>query len=90
MAGRANLLDLDEQGVAVAIERDVFDGLGVAAFLAFHPEFLAGAAPEVGFAGGDGFFERSAIHPRHHQDAAGPCSCTMAGIRPSASNFSFS
>jgi len=71
VTGGADLLDLDEQRVAVAIERDIFYGLGVAAFLAFHPEFLAGAAPEMGFAGGDGFFEGSAIHPRHHQDAAG-------------------
>jgi hypothetical protein len=66
----ADLLDLDQQSVAIAIERDVFDGLGVAAFLAFHPEFLAGAAPKMGLAGGDGFFQGSSVHPRHHQNAA--------------------
>jgi len=71
VAGGADLLDLDEQRVAIAIERNVFDGLGVAAFLAFHPEFLTGAAPKMRFARGNGFFERSAIHPRHHQDATG-------------------
>ena len=71
VASGADLLDLNQQGVAVAIERDVFYGLSMAAFLAFHPEFLAGAAPKMGLAGGDGFFERSAVHPRHHQDATG-------------------
>ena len=71
VARRAGLLDLDEQHVAVAIERDVPDGLRVAALLALHPEFLARAAPEMRLAGGDGLFQRRAVHPRHHQHAAG-------------------
>src|SRR4051794_40182509 len=45
VTGGALLFDLNQQGVAVAIERDVFDVLGVAAGLAFHPIFLARAAP---------------------------------------------
>ena len=40
VARRADLLDLNEQHVAVAIKSDVFDRLGVTAFFAFHPEFL--------------------------------------------------
>jgi len=71
VARRAGLLDLDEQHVAVAIERDVLDGLRVAALLALHPEFLARAAPEIRLAGGDGFFQRRAVHPREHQHALG-------------------
>lgn len=71
VARRAGLLDLDEQHVAVAIERDVLDGLRVTAFLALHPEFLARAAPEMRPAGGDGFFQRRAVHPREHHDALG-------------------
>ena len=71
VACRAGLFDLDEQHVAVAIERDVLDGLRVAAFFAFHPEFPARAAPEMGLAGGDGGFERGAVHPGHHEDATG-------------------
>ena len=39
--------------------------------LALHPEFFARAAPEMRPAGLDGFFERRAVHPRHHQHAAG-------------------
>src|SRR4051812_23189798 len=71
VAGSADLLDLNEQGVAVAIEGDVLHGLHVPAGFAFHPKFLAGAAPEMRFAGSDGRLEGSAIHPGHHQDAAG-------------------
>ena len=71
MARHAGLLDLDEQHIAVAIERDVLDGLRVAAFLALHPEFLARTAPEMRLAGGDGFFQRRAVHPREHQHAPG-------------------
>ena len=71
VARRADLLDLNQQHVGVAIERDVFHGLRVAAFLAFHPEFLARAAPEMRLAGGDGAFQRGAVHPRHHHHTAG-------------------
>ena len=71
VTGGAVLLDLDEEDVAIAIEGDVLDGLGIAAFLAFHPEFLAGTAPKVGLAGGDGALKGGAIHPGHHDDAAG-------------------
>src|SRR5215204_4523100 len=71
VTGRAGLLHLDEQGVAIAIEGDIFDSLRVTAGLAFHPKCLARAAPEMRLAGGDRFFERSTIHPRHHQHPAG-------------------
>ena len=37
----AVLLDLDQQRVAIAIERDVFHDLCVTAFLALHPELLS-------------------------------------------------
>src|SRR5205823_15127199 len=71
MAGSADLFDLNEKSVPVAIEGDVLHGLDVAAGLAFHPKFLAGAAPKMGFAGSDRLLQGSAIHPGHHQDAAG-------------------
>ena len=41
MTGRADLFDLNQQRVAIAVEGDVLHGLGVAAGLAFPPEFLA-------------------------------------------------
>ena len=67
VTGGADLLDLDEQSVTVAVEGDVLDGLDMSAGFSLHPEFLAGAAPEMGLAGGDGGFERGAVHPGHHQ-----------------------
>ncbi len=70
MARRADLLDLNQKRVAVAIKRNRFHGLRVAALLAFPPEFLARAAPEMRLARRDGFLQRPAIHPRHHQNAA--------------------
>src|SRR5439155_3408617 len=70
MTGGADLFDLDQERVAVAVERDVLDLLYMAAGLAFHPELPARAAPEMGLAGFDGFFKRSAVHPGHHQNAA--------------------
>ena len=66
MTGRADLFDLDQQRIAIAIEGDVFDRLGVAAGFAFPPEFLARAAPEMGLAGREGLFQRRAVHPGHH------------------------
>jgi len=41
VAGGAILFDLNEQTIAVAIERDLLDGLGIPAFFALHPKFLA-------------------------------------------------
>jgi hypothetical protein len=70
VTGGTVLIDLDEEAIAIAIEGDVFHGLGVAAFLAFHPEFLTGAAPKVGLAGGDGALQGGTVHPSHHDDAA--------------------
>src|SRR5437763_12033672 len=70
MAGGADLFDLNQERIAVAVERDILDLLHMAAGLAFHPELPARAAPEIGLAGFDGFFKRSAVHPGHHQDAA--------------------
>src|SRR5439155_20893610 len=71
MTGRTDLFDLDQQRVAITVEGDVFDTLGVAAGLAFPPEFLARTAPEMGLAGLDGGLEGRAVHPGHHQYAAG-------------------
>ena len=71
MAGRADLFHLDQQRVAIAIKRHIFDRLRVPARFAFHPKFLARAAPEMRLARRDGLLQRRAVHPRHHQHAAG-------------------
>src|SRR5436189_6483342 len=68
MASSADLLDLYEQGVAITIQRDVFDRLGVAAAFSLHPELLTRAAPKVCFASGNRFLERGPVHPGHHEN----------------------
>src|SRR5437899_9527113 len=47
---RADLFDLNQQRVAVTIERDVLDLLRVTTAFALHPEPLTGATPEMGLA----------------------------------------
>jgi hypothetical protein len=71
VTSRTFLLDLNEQCVAVAIKRDVFNRLRIPTLLTFHPVFLARATPEMRLAGLDCVVERCAIHPRHHHDATG-------------------
>src|ERR1022692_381444 len=57
VAGRADLFHFNQQRVAVAIKRDVFHGLRMAAALALHPEFLTRPAPKMRLASINGFFE---------------------------------
>src|SRR5262245_48538655 len=71
MASGADLFHLNQQSIAIAIESDVFHRLDVTAGFSFHPEFLARTAPEMSSARGDGFLERRAIHPGHHQHTLG-------------------
>jgi hypothetical protein len=71
VAGCAYLLDLDKQNILIAINRDRFDVLKVAAGLAFEPELIAAAAEEMRFAALDRFFKRLAVHPRHHENLPG-------------------
>lgn len=71
MAGGAPLADLDDDGILVAIGEDSNDFLGISGFLAFDPEFLAGARPVGGVAGGEGAFEGLLIHEGDHEDFMG-------------------
>ena len=87
MTGSANLINFDQQRVAVAIERDVPDCLRMAAGLAFHPKCLARPAPEMRLAGSDGFFQGSAIHPRHHQHPASGLFLDNGGNQPVGIEF---
>lgn len=71
VAGAGLLFDFEEEDIFVAIHEPADDALGVAAGLAFEPEFAAGAAP-VGHKSlleshGEGF----AVHPGEHEHAAG-------------------
>lgn len=58
----------DQKRVAVTINTDIDDFLGVPAGCALVPKFLPAAAPEDRLAKGQGTSQTLGIHPRHHQD----------------------
>ena len=71
VAGAGFLFYFEEEDILVAVDEPADYALGVAAGLAFEPEFAAGAAP-VGHESllkrhGEGF----AVHPGEHEHAAG-------------------
>ncbi len=70
MTGRSDLVDLNQKSIAIAIEREILDCLGMSAFFAFHPKLSARTAPKMRFAGFERFSERRLIHPCHHENAS--------------------
>ena len=63
---RPGLVDLQQHGVAVAVDVRLAHLLDVAAFLTLPPEPAAAAAEVAGPAGGDRFFPRLAVHVGEH------------------------
>ena len=83
MAGRALLVDLDQQGVAVAVEAHLPDPLAVAGGLALDPVLLRErlqyvARPVVSVRAS----ASSSIQPSISTSPVS-CCCTTAGTRPS-------
>ena len=68
--GGAVLLDLNDDGVGVAVGEDLDDVLGIPRLLPLHPVLVAGAAEEPGLAVADGVFEGLLIHEGDHQHFA--------------------
>ncbi len=60
--GAADLLDLHEEGVGVAVHEDLFDELDVPGGLPLHHDTPVGTAVKVGLAGFKGPLERLAVH----------------------------
>lgn len=72
MAGAgAFLVDVEDEGVLVAVGADFADGLGVAGGGAFVPNFLAAAGEIDGFADFEGLAEGFLIHPGQHEGFLG-------------------
>src|SRR5580693_2793285 len=71
VAGLADLVHPDHQGVAVAVERHRLHPLVVPGGIALHPVFLAAARPVGTPAGGKGAMQRLVVHPSEHQHFAG-------------------
>src|SRR5262249_55868456 len=63
-----DLIDLDEERVAVAVESDGPHVLVVPSGLALHPLVAPAAGPVRGGAGGEGTPQRRPGHPREHED----------------------
>ena len=53
--GSADLFDLENDRIEVAVDINFLDFLDISGFLAFSPEFLTGAGPVGGVAGLQGF-----------------------------------
>src|SRR5919112_1599058 len=67
VAGRALLVDEDQQRVAVAVQPDVADPLAVTGGLALDPVLPPRAAPEGRPPGRQRPVQRLVIHPAHHE-----------------------
>ena len=63
-------VDLEQDGVEVAVGGDLFDYEAVAGAFAFHPELLARAAKEGDEAGFYGLAEGLFVHVADHEDTA--------------------
>lgn len=64
----ADLLDPDEQAVAIAVVAKRSHFLQVTGGGAFMPEFLARPTPVPAFSGFEGFLQGVSVHPGHHQN----------------------
>ena len=71
VAGAADLLNLEEERVGVAVLEPAHHLLRVAARLALEPEFLPRPAPVVHEARLQRRAERALVHPGHHEHAPG-------------------
>ena len=72
MAGRtANLFDLQDHGIRVAVEPDGLDLLHHAGAFALMPEVLAATAPVMGLTRGEGGLPGIFVHPGEHEHFAG-------------------
>ena len=67
-AAGTDLLDLEDDGVLVAVGQDLVDFLHVTAGFALVPDFLTAAAVVDGLATLQGEFQRFLVHVGHHQD----------------------
>ena len=66
--GDVELIDVDDEGVLIAVSRDGNNPLHVAGGFALAPDFLTAARPEDGAPLGDGQRERLGVHVGEGQD----------------------
>ena len=71
MAGDTDLFDLQEDGIAIAVDQNLFDELIVAAFFSLTPEAASAAAEIDRSPSFQRFLIRLFVHPGQHQHGAG-------------------
>src|SRR3954453_22770872 len=81
-AGRALLVDEDQQRVAVAVQPHLADPLPVSGGLALHPVLAAAARPVRRPACRQGAVQRLVVHPREHEHLAGVVLLDDGGDQP--------
>src|SRR5262249_30878172 len=67
----ADLVNLEKNGVGIAIDENLADVLNMPALLPFAPEPPAAAAEIAGTAGANCLVKSFPVHPREHQHLAG-------------------
>src|SRR5918998_1428918 len=82
VAGRALLVDEDQQGVTVAVQPDVADPLPVSGGLALDPVLAPAARPVRGPAGGQRATQRLVVHPGDHEHLTGVVLLDDGGDQP--------
>src|SRR5688572_33379662 len=80
-SGAADLIDLQQNRVVVAVNESISYFLEVARLLAFEPKPLAGTAVIVRFAGLLGLLPRLFVHIGTINTSPGSLSCTIQGTR---------
>src|SRR3954453_22447722 len=81
-AGRALLVDEDQQRVAVAVQPHLADPLPVSGGLALHPVLAAAARPVRRPACRQGAVQRLVVHPREHEHLTGVVLLDDGGDQP--------
>src|SRR6478735_6160149 len=71
VAGRADLVDPDQQRIAVAVHGERLDPLHVPGGVSLAPVLLAGARIERDAPAGQGAVQRLVVHPAQHQHLVG-------------------
>jgi len=68
VAGGSNLIDLDQEGVAVAVQMNGLDVLRVSGRITLAPVLTPGPRPEGHSSLFQGAPKRLIVHPPHHED----------------------
>ena len=71
MASSAFLGNFQQNGISVAVDKDIVNILHVSGRLPLQPEFLAASAPVTGLLSLQGHFQAFPVHPGHHQHFSG-------------------